>query len=129
MYANTGDYSLFYQVFRAVYGPSYQTMSPLQSLRQKIADRQCCYHGQLVQTNLRLFLMPTRVQDRTINSIPLQLVRQKLDKPPTLKEAITVIKLLKSDNATRVDNFPQRCALPFMLNFTSSVVESMYTIL
>lgn len=73
--------------------------------------------------------MPTRVKDRTINSIPLQLVRQKLDKPPTLKEAITAIKLLKSDNAARIDNFPQRCALPFILNFTTSAAESMYTIL
>ncbi|CAM4573391.1 unnamed protein product [Leuciscus chuanchicus] len=74
--ADTGDYRGFYEALKAVYGPSYQILSPL------------------------------RIQEPVIDHIPQPPVKTELDVAPTLQETEEVIKQLNSGKAAGVDAIP-----------------------
>ncbi len=105
--ADTGDYRGFYEALKVVYGPSYQTLSPLRSAdgKELLTEKDStlnCWSGHFYT----LFNASRSVQEPAIDRVLQQPVKTELDVAPTLQETEEAIKQLKSGKAAGVDTIP-----------------------
>ena len=99
--------NLFYQALKAVYIPSYQTLSPLRSSDRKVllTDKDSILDRRSEHFQ-SLYSAKHMVHDAAIDSIPQLPVKNEFDEPPTLRETTQAIKLLKSGKASGADGIP-----------------------
>ena len=106
-YADAGDFKGFYEVLKAVYGPTHQARSPLRSVngpallkdKTSILSRWSEYFQEL-------FSDDRVVQDSALLRIPQLPVKVELDKLPSMQELIKAIEQMKSGKAAGVEGIP-----------------------
>lgn len=105
--ADTGDYRGLYEALKAVYGPSYQILSPLRSADGKeLLTEKDSILNRWSEHFYTLFNASRSVQEPAIDRIPQQPVKTELDVAPTLQETEEAIEQLKSGKAAGVDGIP-----------------------
>ena len=96
-----------YRALTAVYGPSYQTKSPLRSADGKELLTE---NGSIINRWLEhfhaLFNVCHTDQQSANDGIPQQPVQTELDKTPTLQETLTALEQLKCGKAAGIDGTP-----------------------
>ncbi len=97
----------FYEALKAVYGPSYQILSPLRSADEKeLLTEKDSILNRWSEYFYTLFNASRSVQEPAIDRILQQPVITELDVAPSLQETEEAIKQLKSGKAARVDTIP-----------------------
>ena len=107
MYADQGDYAHFNQALRAIYGPTYQTLSPLRSADGKdlLTDKEAIL-ARWSEYFQGLFSVDRTVQDSALDSIPQKPIITEMDEPPTLGEITKAIGMMKTGKASGIDGIP-----------------------
>ena len=107
MCADAGDYRVFYEALKAVYGPIYQVRSLLRSSDglELLTDKTAIL-SRWSEHFQALFNANRTVKDSVILRIPQQPVKAELDNPPSFEETTKAIKQIKCGKAAGVDGIP-----------------------
>ena len=107
MCADAGDYRVFYEALKAVYGPMYQVRSPLRSSDGlELPTNKTAILSRWSEHFQALFNANRTVEDSVILRIPQQPVKAELDNPPSFEETTKAIKQIKCGKAAGVDGIP-----------------------
>ena len=102
--ADVGDYRGFYEVLKAVYGPTHEVQSPLRSSDgQNLFTDNTSILARWSEHFQTLFSANRTVQETAINCVP---PIEALEEPPTLEELTVAIDQLNSRKAAGVDGIP-----------------------
>lgn len=105
--ADIGDYKGFYESLKAVYGPSYQVVSPLRSTDgQVLLTDKSSILNRWAEHFQNLFSADRTVNDSAIQRIPKQPLIGELDVAPTPEEVVKATDQVKNGKAAGVDGIP-----------------------
>ena len=107
LYGDLGLTRSFFEALKAIYGPSYQTQAPVLSAdrttlhtdKESIITRWAEHFG-------GLFSDQRKMEDSSIEKIPVGEPKHELDKPPTVEENKTAIRQMKPGKSPGSDGIP-----------------------